>query len=119
MSPLTQEQIDELLAQADKRKRPSVAFPPEGRLHTTLTPKQQEVRRNERRGPLRWYDNTLRCASKGCGSPTNCKVEGIPYCMMHALRSLNEMVIRMTEQRFEVVHGGTTPISSEADKIGL
>lgn len=44
-------------------------------------------------GPLRWVDKDMRCASRGCSSPTTCKVQGVPYCLMHALRRLNEMLV--------------------------
>jgi hypothetical protein len=47
----------------------------------------------EQYGPLRWYDKEMRCASRGCSSPTYCKVQGIPYCTMHSLRRLNEMLV--------------------------
>jgi hypothetical protein len=46
-------------------------------------------------GPLRWFDKEMRCASRGCSSPTFAKVNGTPRCMMHALRELNEMLTRL------------------------
>jgi hypothetical protein len=46
-------------------------------------------------GPLRWYDKATRCASRGCGSQTYCKVEYVPYCMKHALDKLNDLVIEI------------------------
>jgi len=46
-------------------------------------------------GPLRWIDTEKRCASRGCGSSTHCKVNGIPRCMKHALSELNEMLIKL------------------------
>jgi len=49
----------------------------------------------EQKGPLRWRDKDMRCASKGCSSPTTCQVKGIPYCMMHSLRKLNEMLVEL------------------------
>lgn len=47
----------------------------------------------EQFGPLRWYDKEMRCACRGCGSPTYCKLKGIPRCLMHALREMNEMLV--------------------------
>lgn len=47
-------------------------------------------------GPLIYYEREHRCASRGCGSPTHYKVRGIPYCSIHALRKLNEMVCELT-----------------------
>ena len=49
----------------------------------------------EQHGPLRWVDSTLRCASRGCGSPTNCKLKGIPYCLMHTLGKMNDMLLEL------------------------
>jgi hypothetical protein len=49
----------------------------------------------QQNGPLRWIDSKARCASPGCTSPTYCKVEYVPYCMMHALCKLNELVIEI------------------------
>ena len=47
----------------------------------------------EQYGPLRQFDREMRCASRGCSSPTFFKVQNIPYCMIHSLRTLNEMLI--------------------------
>lgn len=49
------------------------------------TPKQE--------GPLRYWDATLRCASKGCSSPTHWKLQGVPYCYIHAMRKMNIMLV--------------------------
>lgn len=46
-------------------------------------------------GPLRFVDEKLRCASRNCSSPTYIKIKGIPYCMMHSLRELNEIIVNM------------------------
>lgn len=46
-------------------------------------------------GPLRWYDTIFRCASKGCSSPTYCKLKGIPYCTMHVMKEMNKMLIEL------------------------
>lgn len=47
----------------------------------------------EQFGPLRHWDATLRCASRGCASPTHYKLQGIPYCYIHCLRKMNDMLI--------------------------
>jgi|SRR6516225_1243224 hypothetical protein len=52
----------------------------------------------EQYGPLRRFDRELRCASRGCGSPTYYKVDGIPYCTVHALRQLNDLVMVLTKR---------------------
>lgn len=48
-------------------------------------------------GPLRWFDTTDRCSSRGCGSPTLIKVRGIPYCTSHALNELNRIILSELE----------------------
>lgn len=48
----------------------------------------------EQKGPLRWFDNSSRCAARGCSSPTFLKLRGISYCTMHTLRHMNEMLIK-------------------------
>lgn len=49
----------------------------------------------EQYGPLRQFETVGRCASRGCSSPTFFKVQGIHYCMIHALRKLNEMLVAL------------------------
>lgn len=49
----------------------------------------------EQFGPLRWYDKEMRCASRGCSSPTYLKVQGVPYCGTHALHKMNELLIQL------------------------
>jgi len=49
----------------------------------------------EQFGPLRYYEKTLRCASRNCSSPTHYKVKGTPYCYPHALNKLNDMLIEL------------------------
>lgn len=44
-------------------------------------------------GPVRFRDIPSRCVSRRCGSSTYIEVEGVRYCMMHAIRKLNEMLI--------------------------
>lgn len=72
---LTPQQIQELLKPKEKA--------PVGSKY----PKTPQV------GPLRWYDREMRCAKRGCSSPTYCKVQGVPYCMKHSLEELNLMLV--------------------------
>ncbi len=46
-------------------------------------------------GPIKWYDVTMRCASRGCGSPTTYKFRGVPYCMTHTLKLANELMVSL------------------------
>ena len=50
-------------------------------------------------GPLRFFDTEFRCASRGCGSSTRWKVCGIPRCVVHALRELNDMLHALGVER--------------------
>lgn len=49
----------------------------------------------EQHGPLRRYERNMRCASRGCASPTYHKVQGVPYCMIHCMGRLNNMLIEL------------------------
>lgn len=49
----------------------------------------------EQYGPFRFYDTETRCASRGCGSPTRYKLQGIPYCSVHVIRKMNEMLFEL------------------------
>lgn len=85
LTPLSQEAVAELLTKPV----------------TTRYPPPQQF------GPVRFVDEELLCIVSGyrdndgnwiktkgaCRSPTYIKVEGIPTCMMHALRKLNEMLV--------------------------
>jgi hypothetical protein len=53
----------------------------------------------EQHGPLCLHDETKRCASKGCSSPTIYTVMGIPRCYVHALREMNEMLYNFGVER--------------------
>jgi hypothetical protein len=53
----------------------------------------------EQHGPLRHFDTEMRCASRGCGSSTFLKVQGVQYCMTHSLSRLNEMLIERGVER--------------------
>lgn len=85
---LTKEEIDRLLAKKREKERGK-------------TPHQHTEYRSQQKGPLRWYEHSMPCSNHagyrggGCGSPTYCRVEGAPLCMMHALRRLNELVLEM------------------------
>ena len=47
----------------------------------------------EQFGPFRQYDTPFFCASRNCRVQTYYKVRGTPYCSVHALRKLNELLI--------------------------
>lgn len=53
----------------------------------------------EQFGPLRHFDREMRCASRGCSSPTHFKLQGIPLCMIHCLRKMNEMLLALGVER--------------------
>lgn len=46
-------------------------------------------------GPFRFFDREMRCASRGCSSPTHYKLQGIAYCSKHCLLKMNEMLIEL------------------------
>lgn len=46
----------------------------------------------EQFGPLRYHEPMVPCASRGCRAPTPWKLQGIPYCYIHCLRKMNEML---------------------------
>jgi hypothetical protein len=48
---------------------------------------------NSVNGPVRYYESTLRCVNKKCGSPTHLKINGIPRCFTHAIIELNDLLI--------------------------
>jgi hypothetical protein len=48
--------------------------------------------RPEQNGRIRWYDREMRCASRGCSSPTYIKLDGIQLCPMHTLHKCNELL---------------------------
>jgi hypothetical protein len=68
--------------------------------HEWFLPK--EYPRPEQYGPLRQYDKAMSCMSGTkkyrCGSQTFFKVNGVPRCMIHALRELNEMLYTPEER---------------------
>jgi len=49
----------------------------------------------EQFGPMIQYDREMRCASRGCGSSTFLKLQGIPLCMTHCLKRMNEMLLAL------------------------
>lgn len=44
-------------------------------------------------GPLKFWETSDRCTSRGCGAPTTIKVNGAPKCTSHALYELNFLII--------------------------
>lgn len=46
-------------------------------------------------GPLKYKDESMRCAARGCGSPTLIEINGVPYCYTHAIYALNHIVIQI------------------------
>ena len=50
------------------------------------------IPRTKQFGPLRTYDQEMRCASRGCGSPTYFMLNGISYCWPHVVWRMNEML---------------------------
>lgn len=49
-------------------------------------------------GPVKWSSlgsKTLPCISKGCGCPTNYRIDGIAYCIPHAFNKLSDMIIEL------------------------
>lgn len=48
-------------------------------------------------GPLRWFDETAPCTSRGCTSPTLIRIKGAAKCTNHALHALNEIILREME----------------------
>jgi len=53
----------------------------------------EEPERPKQVGPLRRHDKEMRCANRGCGSPTYLRVQGVSRCSVHALNELNEMLV--------------------------
>jgi len=107
---LPQEVIDALLAK-EKRGPTQKASTGRGRKRERISPvraREIETARNEGRGPIRWYDNSLACQHRGdvysCGTQTFIRFEGRPLCMVHAIKELNELVIQMQEQKYIVTH---------------
>lgn len=45
-------------------------------------------------GPLRYTEETGKCANRGCASPTHIKVEGVRRCTSHALYHLNYILLQ-------------------------
>jgi hypothetical protein len=62
----------------------------------------------EQVGPIRFYDLPFTCASRGCRSTTYIKVQGVPLCMMHALKRANELLVKGGESMSEQT-GEDTP----------
>lgn len=48
-------------------------------------------------GPLKYFEQSSPCASRGCAVQCHVKVRGVPYCTTHALYVLNEIILRELE----------------------
>lgn len=79
---LSQEEIDALLNKT--RGRSAAPKPPQGPLKAP--PQTSNF--------VRVYDLIagLRCASRGCSSPTCYKLKGVPYCSVHLIQLLADML---------------------------
>jgi hypothetical protein len=53
--------------------------------------KEDEPRSNQT-GRIIWYDKEMRCASRGCSSPTYIRFDRVPTCMMHTILKCNELL---------------------------
>ena len=91
MKSLSNEEIQKLLTTKPKAdKRPKWQKYADGIFEDDIReryPIPQQV------GPLRRKDTEMRCASRGCNSPTYYKFQGIPYCSVHVIRIMNEMLV--------------------------
>ena len=81
IEPIADELFDELIVQDEKEDK--------------LKALREKYPVPEQVGPLRRFDQEMRCASRRCGSSTFVKVQGVPYCMTHALDKLNEMLHKL------------------------
>lgn len=50
---------------------------------------------------VRWYDVGMRCASRGCSSPTYVKLKGVPYCMKHMIHNMDKLLNEMVSDESE------------------
>lgn len=102
MTDLSLEQITDLL------KEPKA---PQGATSTSgLKPKTKFIRKNTQfpannTKHVKRYDASLRCASRGCSSGTNLKLDGIPYCHIHIIFGLAVLVDKM-EGQLEIAKKG-------------
>jgi hypothetical protein len=55
-----------------------------------VTDAQRFNKESNQRGPLRYFDQTMRCTSRRCGSATHYKFRGMPLCTVHAMKRMNE-----------------------------
>jgi hypothetical protein len=92
---LSSEEVSSLLSSVIKEKvdrRPKWQ-----KLADGIVDEEKELRKKypipQQMGPLRRTDNEMRCASRGCSSPTYYKFQGIPYCSTHVMRIMNEMLV--------------------------
>src|SRR5687768_8718268 len=68
----------------------------------TITEPQELATARPQRGPLRFFDTTMRCASRGCSSPTWCKLFGVPYCQVHVDWIMNEILFSLNVESWDV-----------------
>jgi hypothetical protein len=76
--------LNEILGIVSETASPSTGYPPP-----------------EQVGPLRWYDRPMRCLHESefssrrimCHSPTYAKLNGVPMCEMHALKTMNLLLV--------------------------
>jgi len=86
VNELTDEFIDQLI-QEEKRPKPDhIPTPIKSR------PRAAMIFDPEQKGPITYHDKEMRCASRGCSSPTYVKIRGVPRCSAHALREANDML---------------------------
>ena len=89
---LSTEQVAELLSNSIKEKvdrRPKWQKYADG----TFVEEERKYPIPQQVGPLRRVDKEMRCASRGCNSPTYYKLQGIQYCSVHCLNIMNEMLV--------------------------
>lgn len=91
--PLTQEQIEALLAPKTRSTKPQV--------RTVAIPRDDLIIKQI--GPIRWVGERGYCASGffseefkkrfECRIPTYCKFQGVYYCHTHALEKANKLLV--------------------------
>lgn len=41
---------------------------------------------------LKWTEKNLRCASRGCGASAHITIKGVPYCVIHTIHILTDLL---------------------------
>ena len=86
---------------------------------TALLEPQEVVRESTQTSKfVRWFDKELRCASRGCRSPTYCKLEGVPYCTMHIIHHMDQMLNEREEGGVNMLKWETTAEPEPEDENG-